>query len=61
MPVVLVDRKACPDRKKNTLTPAKMPASRDDQSGHVDASLVMQQVLGKLDNVVEHVSQSTSE
>ena len=47
-----------PNYCKDTVTAAMSSMSLANQEQRRDASLVVQQVLGKLDNVVEHVSQS---
>jgi hypothetical protein len=45
-----------PDREQETVTATMSSMSVAAQGQRQDASLVVQQVLGKLDHVVEHVS-----
>ena len=56
MPVLLIPRCEIPDRKKDTINPKMTNMSLEGAGQRVDASMVVQQVLSKLDNVVEHVS-----
>lgn len=59
MPVLLVPRAEFPDHRKDTITPKMASMSLENPGHRADASMVVQQVLGKLDNVVEHVSRQS--
>lgn len=61
MPVHIIPfRELSPDQSKGKLTDAMTDLSINGQGAYVDASIVVQQVLTRLDAVVQHVSHPAS-
>jgi len=56
MPILILRKPAASNSHKDTITPAMASTSTQDHGQRIDASMVVQQVLGKLDHVCEHVS-----